>query len=66
MAKNDKTSKTMHRGGPPALMFLLTYTGALIYFVDRADGFWEIVLSFLQAAVWPAYLINKIFTILQI
>lgn len=65
MAKKDKSVKVVNRGGAP-FAFFLTYIGALIYFVDRAEGFWEVVLAFLQAAVWPAYLINKIFTILQI
>jgi hypothetical protein len=65
MAKNDKSVKVVNKGAPPAVFFL-TYIGALIYFVDRAEGFWEVVLAFLQAAVWPAYLINKIFTLLQI
>lgn len=66
MAKNEKTVKVMNRGGPPAFAFLLTYIGALVYFLDKADGFWEVIFAFLQAAVWPALLINKIFTILQI
>lgn len=65
MAKKDKSVKVAHQGGPP-FVFFLTYIGALIYFVDKAEGFGEVVLAFLQAAVWPAYLINKIFTVLQI
>lgn len=57
--------KEIHRSGPLPF-FLLTYIGTLIYFLDNADGFWEIVLAFLQALVWPALLINKIFTMLHI
>lgn len=66
MAKKDKSIKAMHRGGPPAFAFLLTYTGTLIYFLNKADNFGEVLLAFLQAAVWPALLVNKIFTVLQI
>lgn len=64
MAKKDY--KSVNKGGPPAFAFVLTYIGALVYFLDKANGFWEIALAFLQAAVWPALLINKIFTLLQI
>lgn len=64
MAKNDK--KQMHKPNPGFGVFLLTYIGTLIYFVDKADGFGETALAFLQAAVWPAYLINHIFTMLRI
>jgi hypothetical protein len=66
MAKSEKTIKVVNKGGPPAFMFLLAYFGALIYFLNRADGFGEVLLAFLQAAVWPALLIYKIFTVLQI
>lgn len=66
MPKSEKHITVVKRGGPRAFAFLLTYIGALIYFLDKANGFWEGVLAFLQAAVWPALLINKIFTILNI
>jgi len=34
--------------------------GALIYFLQAANGFWEVVLAFLQAIVWPAYIVYKL------
>lgn len=34
--------------------------GALIYFIQAANGFWEILLAFLQAIVWPAYIVYKL------
>lgn len=61
-----KDVKVIEKRGPAGFVFLLTYIGALVYFIDKANGFWEVVLSFLQALVWPALLINKIFTVLQI
>lgn len=66
MAKNEEKVKVVKQNGPPAFAFVLTYFGALVYFIDKADGFWEVVLAFVQAAVWPALLVNKIFTVLQI
>ncbi len=34
--------------------------GALIYFIQAANGFWEVVLAFFQAIVWPAYIVYKL------
>lgn len=65
MAKGDKNVKVVHKG-PFVGFYAFTYIGTLIYFIDNAVGFWEVVVAFLQAAVWPAYLINRIFTVLQI
>lgn len=66
MAKDEKTVKVVNKGGPPAFFYFLTYTGTLVYFIDHANGFWEVIFAFLQAAVWPALFVNKIFTVLQI
>jgi hypothetical protein len=65
MAKKENI-KVINKGGPAGGAFFITYIGAAIYFVDKADGFGEVVVALLQALVWPAYLVNKIFTILQI
>ncbi len=64
MVKIDK--KQMQKSNPGFGVFFVTYVGALIYFFDKADGFGESVLAFLQAAVWPAYLVNHVFTMLRI
>ncbi len=66
MVKHEKNFIKVQKGGPPAFAFFVTYIGALVYFLDKAEGFGEVVLAFLQSAVWPALLINKIFTILHI
>lgn len=38
----------------------LGLVGALIYFVQAADGFWEVLLGLLKAVVWPAYVVYKL------
>lgn len=38
----------------------LGFVGALIYFLQAADSFWQVLLAFLQAAVWPAYIVYKL------
>ena len=35
----------------------LGFVGAAIYFISTAGGFWEGVLGFLKAIVWPAFLV---------
>lgn len=61
----EKT-KVVYQSAPIGFVFFITYFGALVYFLDKANGFWEVVLSFFQAGVWPALLVYKIFTILNI
>lgn len=60
-----KDVKVVNKGGA-GMFFLLTYFGALVYFINKVDGFWHIVFAFLQAAVWPAVLVYRIFTVLHV
>jgi hypothetical protein len=64
MSKDNK--KQLQKANPGLGILFVTYVGALIYFFDKASGFGASVLAFLQAAVWPAYLVNHIFTMLRI
>ncbi|MBI5357729.1 hypothetical protein HZB74_02685 [Candidatus Saccharibacteria bacterium] len=66
MAKSDKKVEVINKGGPAGGFYFLTFIGTAVYFVDKADGFWEVILALLQAAVWPAFLIHRIFQLLQI
>lgn len=47
-------------------LFFVTYIGALWYFIQVSDGFWYIVLAFLKALVWPAFLVHRVFELLRI
>ena len=58
--------KNINKGAAPGGFYFLTYVGALVYFIQKSDGFWEVVFSFLQAMVWPAYLIHRVFELLRI
>ena len=64
MSKDSKMQ--MQKPHPGLGVFFITYVGALIYFFDKAHGFGSHLLAFLQAAVWPAYLVNHVFTVLHI
>lgn len=39
--------------------------GALIYFLQQADSFWNGVLGVLKALVWPAMLVYHFFSFLK-
>lgn len=47
-------------GGGDAV-FGLGLIGAIVYFWQQADGFWEHVLGILKALVWPAFLVYEAF-----
>lgn len=66
MAKSEKKVEVINKGGPAGGVYFLAFIGAAVYFIDKADGFWEVILALLQAAVWPAYLIYKVFEVLNI
>jgi len=55
-----------HVGGGGGAVYGLGFVGALIYFFQHAVSFWGIVVGFLKAVVWPAFLIYKVFDLLKI
>jgi hypothetical protein len=61
MAKSENNLvKINKRNGPVGSVFFVTYIGAAVYFVNQVDGFWNILLAVLKAAVWPAILIYNV------
>lgn len=42
---------------PSGFVMFVAYIGALVYFIDQANGFWEVVGAFFQAIVWPAFIV---------
>jgi len=43
-------------GGGGNAVFGLGLIGALVYYIQQADGFWPAILGILKALVWPAFL----------
>jgi len=43
--------------GPLGFIFFTAWIGALVYFVGQVDGFGNIIVAFLKACVWPAYVV---------
>lgn len=60
MSKNDTSLHTKSTSG----FYFLGFLGAAIYFISHANGFWDGVLGFLKALVWPAFLVYEAFAAL--
>ncbi|MEQ8472035.1 MAG: hypothetical protein RIC35_12665 [Marinoscillum sp.] len=52
-----KTAEAKQMTNSPSCVYLLGMIGAGIYFISNASGFWDGVLGFLKALVWPAFLV---------
>ena len=55
-----KTQKVEITNGHWGYILFMAYIGALVYFVERNEGFTGFLLAILQAAVWPAYVLYEI------
>lgn len=55
---NKMYCKHNSRGGDA--VYGLGLIGALIYFIQNADGFWMGVLGILQAIIWPVIMVYKL------
>ena len=61
MSKNNSDKRfCTNESASGGAVYGLGFVGALIYFIQAANGFWEVLLAFLQAAVWPAYVVYKL------
>jgi hypothetical protein len=56
-----------HRGGSAGagMVYCLGLIGAAVYYFQHAVVTMDYVYGFLKALVWPAFLIHKVFTMLQ-
>ncbi len=52
--------KINKRDGSLGFVLFMTFVGAAVYFVSQVDGFWNILVALLKAAVWPAILIYNV------
>jgi hypothetical protein len=56
-----KTRTWRNTGGTPGnAVYGLGLIGALVYYIQAADGFWEGVLGVFKALVWPAFLVYEL------
>lgn len=51
--------RSIHESGTAGAVYGLGFIGAAVYFISNATGFWNGVLGFLKAIVWPAFLVYE-------
>jgi hypothetical protein len=64
MAK-EKTVKVVNKGAAGGVYFL-GVIGSAFYTVSVADGFGSVLVALFKALFWPAFLVNRVFELLQI
>lgn len=63
--KESQKKKKWKGQGASNAVYGLGFIGALIYFIQHATTFWEGLLGFFKALVWPAILIYKLLEFLK-
>lgn len=66
MTKKNNNSKGVANNVPVGFVLFAAWVGALVYFVGQVDGFWNIVLAFFKACVWPAYVLYHVLELLKV
>lgn len=52
-------------GAAGGAIYGLGIFGALVYFWQQADAFWEYVLAIVQGLLWPAFMVYEVFSALD-
>jgi hypothetical protein len=63
--ENHDCKKPMNNNMTSGGIYGLAFIGAAFYFIQHAASFWEVVLGFLKAVVWPAVMMYKILEFLK-
>lgn len=58
--------KNVVDSGQIGWVMFTAYIGAVVYFVQQDPGFWGFILALLKAAVWPAYVLYEVLSLLSI
>jgi hypothetical protein len=53
----EKSGRASRRTGGGDAVYGLGIIGALVYYIQHADGFWAVVLGILKALVWPVFVV---------
>ena len=56
--KGDKMKKSTKCSS--GCVYFLGFIGAAVYYIQQSATFWQGVVGFLKALVWPAFLIHKL------
>ncbi|MDL2341660.1 MAG: hypothetical protein QFB87_01100 [Patescibacteria group bacterium] len=45
---------------PTQPVYFFGLVGSLVYYIQVSQGFWSVVVAFLKAIVWPAFLTHDL------
>ena len=54
MAMGDKSKA---RAGGGDAVYGLGLIGAMVFYIQRADGFWPIIWAIIKAFIWPIFVV---------
>lgn len=54
---NFNKNKVVKQSGGAGGLYFLGFIGAAVYYIQLANGFGEVIVAFLKACVWPAFLV---------
>ena len=64
--KEYESKKPMNNNMTSGGIYGLAFIGAAFYFIQHAASFWEGILGFLKALIWPAVLMYKLLEFLKL
>lgn len=64
-AREHHGKKVVRDGGILSGIYGMAFIGAAVYYIQHAATFWEGVLGFIKALVWPAVLMYKLLEFLK-
>jgi len=64
--KTIKVTNKVNTGGQMGFVLFVSWVGAVVYFVQRSEGFWGFILAVLKSFVWPAYVVHAVLGLLRI
>lgn len=66
MNKSTKVIQNNVSSGGGNMVYFFGLIGALIYYLQQANTFWEGFIGILKALVWPAFVIYELLKFFQI
>lgn len=57
MGERDGKARANRCAGGGSAVYGLGLIGALVYYLQHADGFWSVILGILKTLVWPAFVV---------
>ncbi len=61
MSDRGRSTRPSTSGASGGAVYGLGLIGALVFFWQQADSFWQYVVAVLKAIVWPAFLVYEAF-----